>query len=213
MCVHSRLAVHVVAEQSHVAEVRIDPLAVGGGRFGSQRVLDVVRLGRHGRVRRVLPQRLAGVQIEAEYLPLVLVRRLGILVGVDVFEIQPFARLASGPVVDARGQHDTVAPHDGRRPAQARHVRLPQNVLARPSSDRAASRAVWPPPMRTAKKPRHLVFGLSHARGCQYRQTNKCRHARHRCHSQDKWNPLLDSSRRPLVKSSAGICRKPVSTY
>jgi hypothetical protein len=91
----------------------------------------VVREGRNCLKRQSLPDHRAGFQVQAKDLPLVDASFLGILVGVEVIEIETLLRLPGFSVVGACRQINPLAPDDGRRPGEPGNIRFPTNVLGR----------------------------------------------------------------------------------
>ena len=81
-------------------------------------------------VRRALPDRLAGVQVEAEHHPVV---RAGWRIGRRLVAGLRQVQTGSGTLVvrlgDDRRDEDAVVPHDRARPSPARNRRLPGHVV------------------------------------------------------------------------------------
>ena len=169
-----QFAVEVVAVQADIAEQHVQMLAVGGGRFRGERVLDVVRLGRDAVVRIASPHDRSIVEVQADDLPLVLVLLGRILVGVDVLEIEPLARLGILARVDAGGQKDALTPHDRRRPAQAGQIGFPGDVFGRAPVVRRQRLRIGGG-LATGKKERDVGFGpRDAASGTRNRGREKC---------------------------------------
>src|SRR5262249_15017848 len=94
----------IVTDDADVAEDGIDAFAVGDGRFGGERVLDVERAVELPLERLLAPQHLAAVGVEADHLPGVSASgRLAVEVG----DVQPLARL--GLLVGTGGGRDEDA--------------------------------------------------------------------------------------------------------
>ena len=143
--------VHVEGVDAHVAEVGVDPLAVGHRRRRGVGVLQVaVEVGPAGvHLRR--PEDVAALEVDRLHQPVVhghralhQVARLrvaeppagGHRLRRTVGEVEPHARLLLLALADDGGQEDAVAPDDRRRPAEAGDRRLPDDVLRRAPRDR-----------------------------------------------------------------------------
>ena len=121
-----RRAVHVEGEDADVAEVGVDPLAIGDRRLGGKAVLEVPRALRRAAMDLALPADFSGVDIEAVDHPAVLARRR---VHPSSVEIDAGARLLLLGQRDHGRDEDPVAPDDRRAPAESGDVGLPGHVL------------------------------------------------------------------------------------
>ena len=144
-------ALHVEGVDADVAEVGVDPLAVGHRRRRGVGVLQVaVEVGPAGvHLRR--PEDLAALEIDGLHQPVMdshralhQVARLrvaepsagGHRLRRAVGEIEPHARLLLFALADDGGQEDAVAPDHRRRPAEPGDRRLPDHVLGRAPGER-----------------------------------------------------------------------------
>ena len=164
-------ALEVVAVHPARSEERVDVLAVGDRRVrGETAVLVVAAFVRRGRLRRALPEDLAGLAIEREHVERVLDLRTAAAAR-PAGRPAPPGRGAGGggrrgcgrAGLDGRREEDVVAPDDRAGVAEARDVGLPLHVLGGAPGERrvAHGHAVGgrPAPVRPVARPEAVPAG------------------------------------------------------
>ena len=117
---------HVEAEDAHVAEGGIDPLAIGDRRFRCKTVLEMDGARRRTTGNLGLPERQARVEVKAGDDPANL--GFGRLLSVAA-EVESLPRILQRRPGDCRGEEHAAAPDDRRRPAAAVEFYFPADVL------------------------------------------------------------------------------------
>ena len=121
-----RLAVQPVAIQTQIPEQGVQSLAVGRRRFRCVSALGMARYLRLAGMRFVFPEFLARVQVEATNHPMMNALCWS---SHTLAQIQPFAGREILLVTDHGGHEDAVAPDNRTRPAPARYVGCPRNIV------------------------------------------------------------------------------------